>query len=339
MSIDLFTPAVPLERQHLIFQRLMRPEFSAERDELRAWAKGFLDRDGKFVQEFQMTFESSFWELYLNASLRRLGCVPDMSFSAPDFVIQTPTRFSVEAAIAAPAQGGPQAFNYDAKNDLPEDFTEFNIQATIRICNSFAAKTKRHSESYGLMSHIEGKPYVIAIGAYDRPYAHFAASRPILAALYGLYYDEAATPKDASEVTKYDVSAAPKSSGAEVPVGLFLDERHSEVSAVIYSSLATWGKLRALADNPAAQTIYQTYHPGGDGLMPRIFTRMKHEYTEDLLDGLYVLHNPFAKHPVPKGTLSHPRITEVHVSPTGELIFDAPDDFLLIRILQSVITR
>ena len=48
----------------------MEQEYGSERAVLENWAQGFEDRDGKFVQEFQLTYESSFWELYLYAALR-----------------------------------------------------------------------------------------------------------------------------------------------------------------------------------------------------------------------------------------------------------------------------
>lgn len=339
MSLDLFTPKVSIERQHMIFRRLMQADHAPERETLKKWAEGFSDRDGKFIQEFQLTFESSFWELYLNATLRKLGHHANMSFSAPDFVLTDPPAFSVEATIAGPVQGAQPAFGYDAKADIPEDFTKFNIAAAIRICNAFDSKVKRYRNSYANLPQVASNPFVIAIGAFDRPYAHFAASRPILAALYGLYFDEAATPKDAINVVQYNVTAAPKSATTDVPVGLFCDDRFSEVSAVIYSPLATWGKLRAMTDNPEAKTIYRTWHPGNDGLKPTILTRMKHEYHEDLLDGLYVLHNPFARHPLAVGTFSHPRISEVKVTASGLLKFEAPDDFLLIRTLHTITVR
>ena len=44
-------------------------------------------------------------------------------------------------------------------------------------------------------------------------------------------------------------------------MGLFCTPEYSDVSAVIYSSLATWGKVRALADNPSALTIYTSFTP------------------------------------------------------------------------------
>src|SRR3546814_3715066 len=35
------------------------------------------------------------------------------------------------------------------------------------------------------------------------------------------------------------------------------------------------------------------------------------DLSEHLMDGLFVLHNPFAKYPIPRGFLSHPRLCEV----------------------------
>lgn len=317
----------------------MLDEFEPERAALASWAEGFQDRDGKFVQELQLTFESAFWELYLHAVIKELQLVPDMSFDAPDFVIVQPHAFCIEATIAGPAQGGQPAFGYDARQDLPEDFTAFNIEAAIRICNAFDAKVRRYRNRYAELPQAKDRPYVIAIGAFDRPYAHFASSRAILAALYGLYFDEAATPKGAINVVRYNVGAAPKTATADVPVGLFCDDSYADVSAVIYSPLATWGKLRAMADNPGAKTIYQTFHPGDNGLLPTIRTRRKREYQEHLVDGLYVLHNPFAHRPLPPDALSHPRLSEIAMDPSGELLFRAPDDFLLVRTLRSVMVR
>jgi hypothetical protein len=236
--MDLFSPQVPPERQHLVFKMLLQDDYKAEQAVLTGWADGFEDRDGKFVQEFQTTFESGLWELYLNASLVSLGLKTDMSVPSPDFVVTHPLRFTIEATIAAPPQGGRAPIGYDLK-DIPSDFTEFNIGASIRICNSFSGKLRRYREHYATLPHVAGHPFVIAIASFDRPLAHFAASRPAMAALYGVYHDEAATAPDAKNVVSYNVLAAPKSATADVPMGLFCDDTHADVSAVIYSSLAT----------------------------------------------------------------------------------------------------
>lgn len=336
--MDLFTPQVDPSRQHPVFKMLLEERNAAERAVLTDWAAGWSDRDGKFVQEFQTTFESGLWELYLNASVRALGMKADLSFASPDFVITEPLRLCVEASIAAPAQGGKPAIGYDIA-DIPEDFTEFNVQASIRICNSFSAKVKRYREYYAKLAHVADQPFVIAIASSDRPGAHFAASRPVIAALYGLYHDEAATSSEAEKVVSYNVNAAPKSETVNVPLCLFCDDTFADVSAVIYSSLATWGKVRALADNPSAHTVYTTFHPKQGSLYPEIRKALKAGYQEHLLDGMWVLHNPFGKRPIPEGIFSHPRVAEVRVAADGELLINGPDDMLLVRTLITFPTK
>ncbi|KKY51344.1 glycosaminoglycan attachment site [Pseudomonas amygdali pv. tabaci str. ATCC 11528] len=335
MPIDLFTHQVDAEKQHAIFKMMNEAPYEPERALLAKWAEGFEDRDGKFVRELQTTFESSFWELYLFAALKELGLPIDFRHHAPDFVVEGEAPFCLEATIAKPPAGGEPAYGFPMAAP-PKDFTDFNIESTLRICNSFDAKVKKYRKSYRNHAHVEGKPFVIGIASFDRPHSHFASGRPILAALYGLYHDEAATKPGDTRVASYNVTSAPKNANTNVEVGLFCDDSHAEVSAVIYSCLATWGKLRAMADNPEAPSVYTTLHPNPGSLIPVVRTTPKRDYTEHLMDGLMVLHNPFARHPLPHGLLSHPRLCEVRVTDDGELIMDAPDDFLLLRMLHSV---
>jgi hypothetical protein len=63
--MNLFQPVVEESRQHQNFRNLLAIGNGFILDVLNDWARGFEDRDGKFVQEFQTTFNSSFWELYL----------------------------------------------------------------------------------------------------------------------------------------------------------------------------------------------------------------------------------------------------------------------------------
>lgn len=336
--MDLFTPVIPQSEQHQIFQMLLDKRYAAERVVVTSFARDFRDRDGKFVREFQSTFESSFWELYLNAAASTWGLTIDRTYGSPDFVVTAPTSLCIEATIAAPAQGGKPPIGYEI-SDIPEDFTDFNVQASLRLSNSFTSKVKRYRDYYASLPQASNRPFVIAIAPFDRPGAHFAAGRSVMPTLYGLYHDEAATSPDAKEVVSYNVSAAAKSETVVVPMGLFCDDAYEDVSAVIYSALATWGKIRALADNPGARTVYTTFHTNEGSLLPEVRRTQKSDYTEDLLDGLYVLHNPFAKFPVPRGLLSHHRLAEVRVAHDGELLIEAPDDFLLLRSLFSVNER
>ncbi len=334
-KLNLFDDVVSLEKQHPIYIMMKKECYRPEREVIEQWAKGFQDRDNKFAIEFQTSFEPCLWELYLFAYLKELGLSNDFSYDAPDFVINNPD-FCIEATIAFPAKGdlGAHGFNHE---DMPRDFNKFNSEASIRLSNSFMSKVKKLRSRYSLLPQCKEKPFVIAIASFDRPFAHFAAARPILATLYGLYHDEEASIASGSKsIISYNVDAAIKNENASVDMGLFCTNEFSDVSAVIYSSLATWGKVRALADSPSAQTIYTTFTPKENSLHPEVHQALKNNYVEHLADGLYILHNPFAKHPLPKDTLSHPRVAQSYVEPDGYINFEAPDDFLLLRFLQSL---
>ena len=83
--VNLFSPQVKLGQFHPHFLHAMKHPYECA--VLESWANGFVDRDGKFVREFQTTFNSSFWELYLFACLKELGLCVNFSYDAPDFVL------------------------------------------------------------------------------------------------------------------------------------------------------------------------------------------------------------------------------------------------------------
>lgn len=51
--MDLFTPVVESRRLHHNFVVITRDSEASERKVITEWATGFVDRDGKFVREFQ----------------------------------------------------------------------------------------------------------------------------------------------------------------------------------------------------------------------------------------------------------------------------------------------
>ncbi|WP_222937136.1 hypothetical protein [Pseudoxanthomonas mexicana] len=334
--LDLFVPVVPDERQHPIFRMLLQPSNAPERAVIDAWASGFVDRCGKFTKEFQTTFESSFWELYVHAALRASGAQIDFSHASPDFVVSTPTSFVVEATIAGPAQGQPPAFG-PGPPVVPTDLNEFNRQAILRLCNSLSAKSTRFLSYYAGLPHVKDKPFVIALAPFDRPSAHLASHRALNAALYGVYDDEEATLRERSaEILRYDISSVSKHAGASVPVGLFTSTAYRQVSAVVYSALATWGKVRALADAPERHTAYQTLHPNPTSIVPRYRVSQQGAYREHLLDGLYVAHNPYADYPLPLATFDSAHVARFVPIAGRAVELHMPADFLLWRQLWTL---
>src|SRR5699024_11891260 len=81
----------------------------------------FQDRDNKFVKEFQTTFNSSFWELYLHACFNNLGFEINYSYSSPDFVVKTRRRkleMLIEAVGTRHADGGlPEHERMSVRNE------------------------------------------------------------------------------------------------------------------------------------------------------------------------------------------------------------------------------
>ena len=336
IPLPLFNDVAQAERQHPIYRMIRDGDYEAERSVLLAWSEGFEDRDGKFCHEFQVSFEPCLWELYLHAYLKEIGALVDFSYSSPDFVVNGAEQFCIEATIAAPADGqaGPSGY---AIEDIPNDLNRFNSEATVRICNSFTSKVKRLRERYTNLPQCQGKPFVLAIASFDRPFSHLAAMRPIVSALYVLYHDEEKTMElGVQKMVSYNVDGVVKNERANIDLGYFCTPEYADVSAVIFSSLATWGKVRAVADNSEALTIYNTFHPNPGALHPIIRTATKADYYEHLLDGLCVLYNPFALHKLDPSTLGHERLAQGFVKPDGELDFVAPDDFLLMRSLMSI---
>jgi hypothetical protein len=338
-ALPLFDDVSEVDRQHPVYRMIRNGAYEPERKVLLDWSEGFEDRDGKFCHEFQVSFEPCLWELYLYAYLKEIGAVVDFSHPSPDFVVHGAQDFCVEATIAAPAkdQAGPHGYSID---DLPHDLNRFNAEATVRVCNSFTSKVKRLRERYAGLPQCQNKPFVIAIASFDRPFSHMAAMRPIISALYGLYHDEEKTiASGAKQMLSYNVDGVAKNESINIDLGYFCTPEYADVSAVIFSSLATWGKVRALAENPAALTIYKTLHPNPGSLLPIVRTAKKIDYREHLLDGLVVLHNPFAKQKMDPMTLGHDRLAQGFVKPDGELDLVAPADFLLMRSLMSVIQK
>jgi len=72
--MNLFEGTVPDDQQHPNFRGIKDAAvYHAEHRVLLAWAQAFIDRDHKFVKEFQTSFNSSFWELYIHAVLKEYG--------------------------------------------------------------------------------------------------------------------------------------------------------------------------------------------------------------------------------------------------------------------------
>lgn len=300
--MDIFSPLVPNEQFHANFRNIILPSMHVERTELARWSKGFPDRDGKFVKEFQTTFNSSFWEIYLYALFNIYGFELNWAHASPDFLVKSQFgEFIVEATTANAAIGKPTEWEKKAplgEAVIKKDFWPLNREAIIRLANSIRTKTQKYAKDYAKLDHVKAKPFVLAIAPFEQPDFQYQYDRAIRAVLYDEYIDEAAYSKNPQRYPdgppSVQLGSVEKDNGAEVPLGIFNTEEYREVSAILFSCTATWGKVEAMAKdsrNPGFIAASWGGKPGGrphGTLVPRA------EHTETLEDGLQVFHNPNA---------------------------------------------
>lgn len=309
MSLDLFTPVIPHERFHPAFATLFADAKDADKKVFADWSEGFIDRDNKFVNEFQTTFDSSFWELYLHAVFKELEMKCDFQWDRPDFCISSPIPFIVEATVALNARGTASVAETDPL-EMPKDFNEFNRQAIIRLSNSIHTKYKKYCGAYSTLSHVSGKPFVLAISAFDRPHFYLQAQRAIEAVLYRAYVDEDTYlkkhPSRDVPLKPEDLPFVAKDSGEKLPLGLFCDASMAGISAVIHSTASTWSKVLAMGSDPDVmiEAIYEDRVQGGQN----VYIGPNGRYTESILDGLRVYHNPHAINPLDPSLFDRPEI-------------------------------
>jgi hypothetical protein len=226
--MDIFSPHVAPALLHPNFVRITEEKDDAVRAVIRDWADGFVDRDGKFVDEFQRSFNSSWWELYLFAVLKSLGIEVDFTKSAPDFVAPSP-ELAIEATIASHAQHMTPEWDKTIEDLCRVDAIGGRyLEVLARLSNSLDAKVRRYREHYASLPHVKGLSYIIAIHNFGTPDAHQLGDVAMQRLLYDVWGEETFL----------------KDGRLPLPTGLFLDEAMRDVSAVIYSSLATFGKAK-----------------------------------------------------------------------------------------------
>jgi hypothetical protein len=148
---------------------------------------------------------------------------------------------------------------------------------------------------------VTDRPFVLAVSAFDRPYARLTCQRAIEAVLFGYYVDEDRFLREGGALKGQRLESVIKDNGSPVPLGIFASEDFAWLSAVIFSSCASWGKVRALSSGPNPNIVFRTVKRNLSGVTAHVGKARKSEYNESLLDGLRVYHNPEATHKLDKG--------------------------------------
>jgi hypothetical protein len=336
--VQLFEPIVEESQQHPNFRSLLRRKDAYTFDVLQDWARGFVNRDGKFVREFQSTFNSSFWELYVFAVLKKYGLAVDFTKATPDFFIPA-QNFNIEATIASnPQDGTPEHISWQS-GLLPRDLNEFNRRTILRLANGLTAKHRKYLDSYATLDHVRDRPFVVAIANFDQPFSFLAVQRPIEAVVLGHYVDEERYIRDGRAqggLDGQDVQAVLKDGGSPVELGLFRSPAYREISAVIFNGCATLGKVQALSADPSDKSEFTALRLNPRSDEPHVIKQPKSQYQESLVDGLRIYHNPFATHPLDPAIFRHPSVFQVYHDAQDEIHVEQKEGLLLFR---SVFTQ
>jgi hypothetical protein len=301
--LDLWSPVIPDTQQHSNFKGILGLGSQAGREIISSWADGFADRDGKFVREFQSTFDSSFWELYLFACFKELGFEPDLSHHAPDFMLSIGEAIvAAEATIAREADGHrPEWDKYDLIKS--HDITELAQRVrytTVRLASRFVSKVQEYRTKYANLAHMQGKPFLLCLAPFDQPFTFDLAQQAMRRVLYRAdqpIFERDSKTGEARLLGVSEVDSVMKDSGVEFPLGMFCDDRYAEVSAVLFSTTATWSKVRALSRDPEEHTLFRAERHNAYGTIPLVTVAKKPQYRETLLDGLTLCLNPYAANP------------------------------------------
>jgi hypothetical protein len=336
--MQLFRPIVDEDQQHANFRSLLLSGNGYTFDVLQDWARGFVDRDGKFVHEFQSTFNSSFWELYVFAVLKKYGLAVDFSKARPYFYIPH-HNFNIEATIASNAQGGEPENVLRNMELIPKDLNEFNRKCILRLANSLTGKHRKYLESYATLEHVRDRPFVVAVTNFDQPFSFMAAQRPIEAVVLGHYVDEERyiqTGRPKGGLDGEDLERVFKDGGSPVELGLFRSPAYKEISAVMFNGCATIGEVRAVCADPSDAIEFTALRLNPKSDQPHVIQQPKRLYQESLVDGLRIYHNPFATHPLNPAIFRHPSVFQIYHDDRDEIRVEQREGLLLYR---SVWTR
>lgn len=341
--MDLFTPIVPPEKRHNNFLYITESGFcEPEIETIKSWADGFIDRNGQLVEEFQTKFNSAFWEIYLFACFKELGCTVDTSHERPDFLVSSQYGdFIAEAAITSHPEGFQPEWIKD--DDLFQKTRTKDILrlSAIRLEFSIKKKSKKYLNSYSKLPHVKNKPFVICVTPFDQPFFYVQDSLAIVRVLYG--YEDVISSKDANgnltiigDSYNYRVQKKP---GFNVNVGLFTNTKLKHVSAVIFNNRATFCKVRALTKNGKIPVFFNgsrvIQSDNNVGLYP--FLKIRPDYEETVVDGLHILINPFAENPLDLKIFENREIAIHNCDPkTGNYLSYLPNNFLLQRMCMSI---
>lgn len=259
-------------------------------------------------------FHTRLWEAQLLASFREQGLLVTQPFESPDFRIENRKGGAawVEAVTANP-QTRYEPVNAQPTFQPEEPGELFFGAAALRFAKTLGNKLQR---GYADLPHVAGMPFAIALADFHAPASMMWSREALLGYLYGI----------SAEVIEIDGERVANTSEAShllgasgFPTGLFRNDAHAELSAVIFTNACTLGKFNRLAisagapDHGLRYVRYGKFFDRAPGALEGIPFSL--DVASDAYRGLWpqgyepwcaeleVFHNPFARDGLPPAML------------------------------------
>lgn len=271
-EMDLYSTEYDDEKLHSYFLRLTTDKkYEPVKAVIQNWALGMDGRKGewnKFVKEFQTTFNSSLWELYLNKAFKDIGFVVDHSKESPDFCLISKTGEIVNVEAVTTNNPRNKDKSYYSSQAISESTSQgdqdFLDESTIKLLGKMRDKRdlfigkdgKKHP--YSSLDHVKDKPFVIAVAPFDNHLSFTQNNMAINRVLFGI---EPPKNNGRGELISNKIKHIVNKNGAKLELGIFTNDSYKEISAVIFSTTGMFGKaiVQSKIDATIRATKYREY--------------------------------------------------------------------------------
>jgi hypothetical protein len=325
-ALDLFTPIVTPEKQHVYFRRLISDAaFLPAREMISRMMPYYVDVDGNFIEQFQSTgFDSRVWELCLYGYLTEEQLFLKREHRAPDFtVMKYGETVAIEAVIVGrKPENPPRYLRTMPIHKTPEEvMAEHENAMPIRFGSPLYTKLQK---KYWELPHVTGNPIVFAIADFHDDQSMLWSSTALINYLYGYRHDFHYDDKGQLVIEPKKIDSH-RVGDKEIPSGFFFQPDTEHVSAVLFSASGTISKFNRMGrqagfkDTSVLMIRVGTCHDHDpNAAVPKAFRYVVDEKSKETWgEGFSMFHNPNALHPVPEHlfpSIGHHRLRDGFVA-------------------------
>lgn len=334
--MSIFDPIVAEDRLGAGFRHVAcERQFAPARAVIDAVYRRMGDPDGNFIEQFQtIGFDPRLWELYLFAAFEEQGWSIDRSQPAPDFLLSDDRlEWGVEATTASGDRPAPKA-------TTEKELLEFlSHELPIRLGSPLFSKLSRR---YDQSVQMQGKPLVLALECFISDDGNFFSETTIGDYLFGLKSVGTRRPDGTLDVA-FESIQEHRLGDKVIPSGFFNQPDAETISAVLFSNAGTISKFNRIGYRQGVSNEIHTMLRFGtmavhdpNASEPEVFHYDVANRDEAWSDGMVLLHNPNARHPLPKGLL--PRLARYQFE-EGKVVGYLPQVHIFSSRTVIVVTR